>query len=209
MRGEHHLHLHHRDGGGGSSPHARGARRLGVAKHNQVGIIPACAGSTALAACPRRSRRDHPRMRGEHALRFPPLKYLQGSSPHARGALDVVAVEVGPYGIIPACAGSTPASRPPRSSYRDHPRMRGEHSHETGACDFVRGSSPHARGAPALRGEGAVLPGIIPACAGSTASSAVVSACRGDHPRMRGEHAERHPQPPILAGSSPHARGAL
>ena len=50
----------------GSSPHVRGAlARVGHLRP-QPGIIPACAGSTESAANHARSRRDHPRMCGEH-----------------------------------------------------------------------------------------------------------------------------------------------
>ena len=133
-------------------------------------------------------------------------------------------------GIIPACAGSTAASRPaayPRLESsphargalsdgfqgvfrsQDHPRMRGEHPTRRMLCRSPLGSSPHARGAPA--------------CA--------TSWCRPtrDHPRMRGEHVAEvldgqrrdgiipacagstciHMRPaPSGLGSSPHARGA-
>ena len=70
----------------GSSPHARGAlvdAALGV---HAYGIIPACAGSTSRRPASRPPRRDHPRMRGEHANIYMPLWYPPGSSPHARGA---------------------------------------------------------------------------------------------------------------------------
>ena len=154
----------------GSSPHTRGAPSV-------VRIRPV-------------SRVDHPRIRGEHAVRwqlrrrevgvipayagstraesFAP-EALGGSSPHTRGAL------------MSNNAASVAA--------KDHPRIRGEHSAE--------------RHVPA------VLPGIIPAYAGSTDDD--IARCgdsmgssphtrgapvrdevgyerRWDHPRIRGEH---------------------
>ena len=177
----------------------------------EVGIIPACAGSTdgngrigrllmgssphARGAPPERAGRkrqwrDHPRMRGEHL---------------EEGHLRALRV-----GIIPACAGSTARFKWSKAS--------------------LQGSSPHARGAqrlanateridgdhPRMRGEHAVgdalrimVRGIIPACAGSTFGSSIPAAWRKgssphargaplsgavdgnhveDHPRMRGEH---------------------
>ena len=50
----------------GSSPHARGAPSYLQDALGQIGIIPACAGSTAdiTEACD--DDWDHPRMRGEH-----------------------------------------------------------------------------------------------------------------------------------------------
>ena len=133
----------------GSSPHARGApgsssaglagardhprmrgehglRRVRI--REQVGIIPACAGSTfvmlsliefgmgssphargARGRAPRSSpgRGDHPRMRGEHR--------------RGRRGRD------GLPRIIPACAGSTSMEDMTVPSHGDHPRMRGEH----------------------------------------------------------------------------------
>ena len=53
----------------GSSPHARGARADSVPRGRKFGIIPACAGSTTLRLPPTLSKRDHPRMRGEHGTR--------------------------------------------------------------------------------------------------------------------------------------------
>ena len=50
---------------------------------------------------------------------------------------------------------------------------------------------------------------IIPACAGSTWTLPRVTVAFGDHPRMRGEHAGLSHLANTLAGSSPHARGAL
>ena len=50
----------------GSSPHTRGAlRQVGLGGAGR-GIIPAYAGSTPAPSCGAVSRRDHPRIRGEH-----------------------------------------------------------------------------------------------------------------------------------------------
>ena len=174
----------------GSSPHARGARKE---PSFGIGLL-----------------RDHPRMRGEHRVRrahgltqdgiipacagsTSPLSMnecsLVGSSPHARGAHLRLGCLRGNPGIIPACAGSTsrrspwlawtPGSSPHargahrrrgtnRPFRRDHPRMRGEHHERTDV--YVHDS------------------GIIPACAGSTSDTAIVTVRE--------------------MGSSPHARGA-
>ena len=48
--------------------------------------------------------------------------------------------------------------------------MCGEHVTETDVNDLVRGSSPHVRGARVSEGLKLAQGGIIPACAGSTAS---------------------------------------
>ena len=51
----------------GSSPHVRGAPRNRIIFNSIIGIIPACAGSTQLIRAKCLTRRDHPRMCGEHA----------------------------------------------------------------------------------------------------------------------------------------------
>ena len=168
MRGEHmadaYKGLHIK----GSSPHARGARRIVVKPSRDSGIIPACAGSTFKGELCQRATRDHPRMRGEHPQHstHPPPPGRDhprmrgehpgsprararppGSSPHARGTLRRLVVQADLAGIIPACAGSTPVTFRPRTRARDHPRMRGEHTAAPQSSQPAQGSSPHARGA--------------------------------------------------------------
>ena len=112
----------------GSSPHVRGAQAVGFDAGGEVGIIPACAGST----CPHRRRWtftwDHPRMCGEHDKEVFAALAAAGSSPHVRGALEIQGVAFLRDGIIPACAGSTSRIRDARSDPWDHPRMCGEHT---------------------------------------------------------------------------------
>ena len=109
MRGEHLCGDSRHVGGLGSSPHARGARLRLLAGPHVVGIIPACAGSTAYATSADGSQGDHPRMRGEHLDGAEVKDGYQGSSPHARGAPMSSPKSVKDGGIIPACAGSTPS----------------------------------------------------------------------------------------------------
>ena len=127
MRGEHTACTRSRRTASGSSPHARGAHLSRCQHLARRGIIPACAGSTRIRR--RRTARawDHPRMRGEHTLFLPMSRRAQGSSPHARGARCGILFESLARGIIPACAGSTSPAAWPTRTYRDHPRMRGEH----------------------------------------------------------------------------------
>ena len=127
MRGEHWDDDSSNTAKEGSSPHARGALGRRFEQHGEGGIIPACAGSTDLKVISRRDLRDHPRMRGEHLSAMSVIHAPAGSSPHARGARGAVSVPIDAAGIIPACAGSTPAQRPQVAHNRDHPRMRGEH----------------------------------------------------------------------------------
>ena len=71
------------------------------------------------------------------------------------------------------------------------------------------GSSPHARGAQRGAAGAGEDGGIIPACAGSTTPRRTLIKGGRDHPRMRGEHLTPRASASLLAGSSPHARGAL
>ena len=154
--------------GAGSSPHVRGARNANAAESPSSGIIPACAGSTSTGIGVALSRRDHPRMCGEHEQSWIEFADYTGSSPHVRGAHNDRSLSNRFDGIIPACAGST-RYRWPKSCRRwDHPRMCGEHMGSDAEALPEAGSSPHVRGAlaPTCRRRG--QPGIIPACAGST-----------------------------------------
>ena len=152
----------------GSSPHTRGApswRRL-VAE--RCGIIPAYAGSTVPIALMATAFADHPRIRGEHALRASSQGTLLGSSPHTRGARRLLRRGRRRQGIIPAYAGSTSKNRAPTPPAKDHPRIRGEHAWPALASAVSVGSSPHTRGAPANRMGSHQNGRIIPAYAGST-----------------------------------------
>ena len=69
----------------GSSPHARGLPVLPKLNPEGNRIIPACAGFTICRFRARRTRRDHPRMRGVYWTRVITAAKGEGSSPHARG----------------------------------------------------------------------------------------------------------------------------
>ena len=187
MRGEHNLPSASGATVAGSSPHARGTPPSFTRKHEQRGIIPACAGNTC-----RRNREppntwDHPRMRGEHGYVEGIELCEAGSSPHARGT-------------PPRCARSRPCTW-------DHPRMRGEHKFTPSSPRKPMGSSPHARGTQRRTERLRRVYGIIPACAGNTRPCVTAGPRCGDHPRMRGEHKLSRKRTPTGKGSSPHARG--
>ena len=208
MCGEHFIISARGLGKTGSSPHVRGARSGGSSVSLLMGIIPACAGSTKGAFGIQGRHWDHPRMCGEHALNEMKIPREVGSSPHVRGARGSCVVPERVGGIIPACAGSTRKSRASLVVPRDHPRMCGEHQRGVRDPRTALGSSPHVRGALI---QGIVLHcplGIIPACAGSTASAATASDPRRDHPRMCGEHLVDGDRNRLGRGSSPHVRGA-
>ena len=148
-------------------------------------------------------------MRGEHRTVMRSMYSVVGSSPHARGAREHAPAVIAGRGIIPACAGSTSVTNAYGRCKRDHPRMRGEHFMASLFTALSQGSSPHARGALAADAFDSRHVGIIPACAGSTLSRGCMRLSARDHPRMRGEHAPVPRTSPGMAGSSPHARGAL
>ena len=157
----------------------------------KTGIIPACAGNTFQQAHQQCQNRDHPRMRGEHDPTRVDKVINTGSSPHARGTPVDRQLTTRLTGIIPACAGNTPWSLSAPCETRDHPRMRGEHCHACHLRLLTSGSSPHARGTPDADCEAFCVLGIIPACAGNTWDRMVAWVIYWDHPRMRGEHANK------------------
>ena len=192
----------------GSSPHVRGAHGMYRHAGRTKGIIPACAGSTCSRSDDIGRPGDHPRMCGEHLVKFVLEFGEQGSSPHVRGALALRVPYTAQGGIIPACAGSTVQQWLRAEWRRDHPRMCGEHKWMPVAHSFHRGSSPHVRGALSIVFSSLSMFGIIPACAGSTGSRPACHQCHRDHPRMCGEHCRLRTQDRASVGSSPHVRGA-
>ena len=172
IRGEHSQESRRFSSFMGSSPHTRGAPGEIQTHPPLCGIIPAYAGSTCNSAWRSPGTRDHPRIRGEHCVCSVLSSYVLGSSPHTRGALEVLLMPSAMVGIIPAYAGSTDKLDVIETTRRDHPRIRGEHFLYGLTCWFVVGSSPHTRGARAASHDEARGPGIIPAYAGSTPSVA-------------------------------------
>ena len=153
-----------------------------------MGIIPACAGSTPRQRSGHLHHGDHPRMCGEHITPNPFANAVLGSSPHVRGAQNLLPIMQDLDGIIPACAGSTCARLSARLEHGDHPRMCGEHRISVNTVSSSAGSSPHVRGARSALLVAPCVPGIIPACAGSTKGAFGIQGRHWDHPRMCGEH---------------------
>ena len=131
-----------------------------------------------------------------------------GSSPHTRGAHQDFRDGRHAERIIPAYAGSTPASHRGSGTSPDHPRIRGEHLHLQDRHPQSHGSSPHTRGARNPARPHHRQHRIIPAYAGSTLEHHSASFTERDHPRIRGEHAGDDDATTELKGSSPHTRGA-
>ena len=131
-----------------------------------------------------------------------------GSSPHTRGARRLRHGDRTRARIIPAYAGSTFVVSSAALRSMDHPRIRGEHRELGELGRHFVGSSPHTRGARLSRRAGRRRYRIIPAYAGSTEANSLDGQTMADHPRIRGEHAERRGSALDFEGSSPHTRGA-
>ena len=191
----------------GSSPLARGLRVPPAGDGDHVGIIPARAGFTwrRCAGSPRGW--DHPRSRGVYLDVCVSIVHSDGSSPLARGLLNVPPRVQDLPGIIPARAGFTAAAQALRRAAADHPRSRGVYRFRRNDKCPATGSSPLARGllhSPQLAGR---FVRIIPARAGFTVRTSTTRGIPGDHPRSRGVYAGDTVIITGTNGSSPLARG--
>ena len=191
----------------GSSPLARGLRRVRDRLDDGLGIIPARAGFTTTSSTSTPTRRDHPRSRGVYKQLSVASRWNPGSSPLARGLLAWFQAYVQPTRIIPARAGFTPGGHWSSFLAWDHPRSRGVYSTPHSTFFGTKGSSPLARGLPLPRLGAGDDAEIIPARAGFTRVTRAIGWSRPDHPRSRGVYAESQCDDAFLLGSSPLARG--
>ena len=152
----------------GSSPLARGLPQEVDGETRENRIIPARAGFTWIGHVTLTARMDHPRSRGVYGHGGRYFKSPHGSSPLARGLLNIADVLLLAHRIIPARAGFTGLLMYLRHGPGDHPRSRGVYPRNRNPPQICQGSSPLARG---LHGQGvghAVEARIIPARAGFT-----------------------------------------
>ena len=191
----------------GSSPLARGLRAGRRPHLLDQRIIPARAGFTEPAVGGAAHSEDHPRSRGVYAACPCCTRSRPGSSPLARGLHGGLAHRDPAGGIIPARAGFTRPASGPRRPSPDHPRSRGVYVGGGATVRAAGGSSPLARGLPALAGGGDAADGIIPARAGFTHLLVAGPLPGEDHPRSRGVYAQWGKSINISEGSSPLARG--
>ena len=91
----------------GSSPLTRGKQLDAASVPNKVGLIPAHAGKTRVAAGELGYSRAHPRSRGENAPETSDKDVVTGSSPLTRGKLHGERGLGAGQGLIPAHAGKT------------------------------------------------------------------------------------------------------
>ena len=191
----------------GSPPLARGVPEFKLWADAKHGITPACAGSTHCK--PRLSviLWDHPRLRGEYALRLVTVPLNQGSPPLARGVRVAFGNCAIKSRITPACAGSTDLEDDRIRHQKDHPRLRGEYSQLQLESMMEEGSPPLARGVHNTNKITLINNRITPACAGSTIFLETVGIITQDHPRLRGEYCDYLASYKDELGSPPLARG--
>ncbi len=156
----------------GSSPLARGSLHELLEDALFGGLIPARAGLTPPNRPPPSCGGAHPRSRGAHAVVSSIDTPVAGSSPLARGSQKGGLFIHLAVGLIPARAGLTPQTAPPRGACAAHPRSRGAHLGLGRSGTWYVGSSPLARGSPAALALAAIVGGLIPARAGLTAGRA-------------------------------------
>ena len=146
-------------------------------------------------------------MCGEHTCFSAETAAYAGSSPRVRGTQEGSHGGFTWRGIIPACAGNTSRPNAEPESWRDHPRVCGEHDTRGIRRLHNSGSSPRVRGTRCAPSKPVHLTGIIPACAGNTYPAWCHLRIMRDHPRVCGEHKPRRRQPTARPGSSPRVRG--
>ena len=171
MRGEYILHVEPIRASVGSPPLARGVLELICDDLIDIGITPACAGSTYSIYIEVTCCEDHPRLRGEYIYIFKVQGDVLGSPPLARGVLHIKSMFKIFNRITPACAGSTNAHYNLDIKARDHPRLRGEYVRYALPYPFLSGSPPLARGVLNEQSICNCDARITPACAGSTYQS--------------------------------------
>ena len=131
------------------------------------------------------------------------------SSPHARGCFP--GDQRGSYHpqVFPACAGVFLKKKKTKTYLHSLPRMRGGVSQYGWRCSHPITSSPHARGCFPTKGQPGVRQEVFPACAGVFLDGRRAGCGDQGLPRMRGGVSKSCTLQPILALSSPHARGCF
>ena len=168
VRGENHLAPGFMMEKQGTSPRARGklpgpSQVWGVERN-----IPACAGKTGSCVSAIRAPEEHPRVRGENCATARDLEDMLGTSPRARGKHPHRRLRQAETRNIPACAGKTIVDNQVRPVCEEHPRVRGENFVYVRKSCFTCGTSPRARGKPAIQFFVVGYKRNIPACAGKT-----------------------------------------
>ena len=111
--------------------------------------------------------------------------------------------------ITPACAGTTESVPYESSHSQDHPRVCGNHRLRLALYSFASGSPPRVREPQPIPHQSGQLPGITPACAGTTVIGCQHMLSPQDHPRVCGNHAVTLNATPSYLGSPPRVREPL
>ncbi len=191
----------------GSSPRARGTAIRDRAVSVCGRFIPACAGNREWGWLRDNPLRVHPRVRGEQDLNTLLERLPVGSSPRARGTVQVCGLDAIEFRFIPACAGNSWRTGLTASSVAVHPRVRGEQARRTAREHVWGGSSPRARGTASARRIATARTRFIPACAGNRPVRSAKAKMATVHPRVRGEQTLAWSDNVAVNGSSPRARG--
>ena len=130
----------------GPSPLTRGKHLANRVHELTHGLIPADAGKTSASCACSRTRRAHPRSRGENKYTPSEVGSGAGSSPLTRGKHLGVGRGSRGVGLIPAHAGKTECFPHGMSAPRAHPRSHGENTMIGAVIVTVSGSSSLTRG---------------------------------------------------------------
>ena len=190
----------------GSPPHTREPPCDDRAKKPSGGITPAYAGTTVRGLPARKSRQDHPRIRGNHIETPLSTMVEAGSPPHTREPLILIVLVIGLFRITPAYAGTTYVEKCYLIRYKDHPRIRGNHYISAECIIAIIGSPPHTREPPKELTHKERVQRITPAYAGTTATLLINNQSARDHPRIRGNHRNFGANNYDILGSPPHTR---
>ena len=177
----------------GSPPHGRGKGGFNGSAFQEVGITPAWAGKSKLAALLEAVTKDHPRMGGEKIRICPPRPVWEGSPPHGRGKEIEPSTIARTVGITPAWAGKRSPASNSRPLLKDHPRMGGEKVPVAEQASNGKGSPPHGRGKDSAGYFWLEGSRITPAWAGKSVFGDVPLHISRDHPRMGGEKTKKIP----------------
>ncbi len=193
----------------GPSPRVRGAERLRPLPGQQVGTIPARAGSRLKNQAGEQRVGDHPRACGEQSRKRSAESAVPGPSPRVRGAAFPLCHTGNVPGTIPARAGSSTSPTTSAASSRDHPRACGEQPNKVFHGSTFWGPSPRVRGAEERGTQTRGCRGTIPARAGSRGGGQDRGHGGRDHPRACGEQTWINRHRHLCRGPSPRVRGAV
>ena len=130
----------------GSPPLVRGKARGFVPVNVRHGITPAYAGKSYHRLHLPKADKDHPRLRGEKAIKEEFSAFLRGSPPLTRGKVYYKEFKPGQTRITPAYAGKRCWRKSYQTESWDHPRLRGEKGAINATWFAWWGSPPLTRG---------------------------------------------------------------